>query len=195
PNGYSTMVYSKGPWVIHMLRELFRDPASGSDAAFLGALRGLAPHVGATGSGRDGEQRPGSQGAGLAEQSDAPLTTDEFIRRLEAALPAGADVEGTGKLDWFFEQWVYNTGIPHYKLRWEARADGTAWRVEGSIEQSEVSEVFTMPLPVWARRGREWTKLGAVVVTGSKVEFRFPAEWKPEEVRLDIHGAVLAVYE
>ncbi|MGH9778180.1 MAG: hypothetical protein ACRD5I_07190, partial [Candidatus Acidiferrales bacterium] len=171
PNGYTTLVYSKGPWVIHMLRELFRDPASGSDAAFLGVLRGVA------------------------EKTGEPLISDEFVRRLEAALPAGADVEGTGKLDWFFEQWVYNTGIPHYKLRWEARADGTAWRVEGSIEQSEVSEVFTMPLPVWARRGREWKKLGTAVVTGSRVEFRFPAEWKPDEVRLDVQGAVLAVYE
>ncbi len=171
PTGYSTLVYSKGPWVIHMLRELFRHPESRSDAAFLGVLRGLA------------------------ERSDAPLTTDEFIRRLEAALPAGADVEGTGKLDWFFEQWVYNTGIPHYKLRWDARAEGAAWRVEGSIEPSEVSEVFAMPLTVWARRGREWSQLGAVVVTGSRVEFRFPLEWKPDEVRLDIHGAVLAVYE
>ncbi len=171
PNGYSTLVYSKGPWIIHMLRELFRDPESGSDAAFFGVLRGLA------------------------QKSDEPLTTDEFIRRLETALPAHADVEGTGKLDWFFEQWVYNTGIPHYKMSWNAIADGDAWRVEGRIEQSEVSEVFTMPLPVWARRGREWTRLGTVVVTGHKVEFRFPIGWRPEEVQLDIHGSVLAVIE
>jgi hypothetical protein len=171
PNGYSTLVYSKGPWVIHMLREFFRDPESGSDTAFLGVLRRLA------------------------EKSDTPLTTDEFIRRLEAALPPHADIEGTGKLDWFFEQWVYNTGIPHYKLHWEARADGNAWRVNGSIEQSEVAEIFTMPLPLWARRGGEWTKLGTVVMTGKKVEFRLPLEWKPEEVRLDIHSEVLAVYQ
>jgi hypothetical protein len=171
PNGYSTLVYSKGPWVIHMLRELYRDPKSGSDAAFFVVLRGLA------------------------EKSDAPLTTDAFVQRLEAALPSPADVEGTGKLDWFFEQWVYNTGIPHYRLQWQARADGRTWRVEGRIEQSEVAEVFTMPLPVWARRGAEWTKLGTVVVTGKQVEFHFPLEWKPDEVRLDIHGSVLAVYE
>jgi hypothetical protein len=34
-----------------------------------------------------------------------------------------------------------------------------------------------------------------VVVTGKQVEFHFPLEWKPDEVRLDIHGSVLAVYE
>lgn len=179
PNGYSNLVYTKGPWVIHMLRELFRDPQSGSDAAFFAVLRGLAPHLGAT----------------AAEKDREPLTTDEFMRRLESALPAHADVEGTGKLDWFFAQWVYNTGVPQYKLSWEARAEGAAWRVEGEIEQSEVSEVFTMPLTVWARRGREWTQLGTVVVTGHKVEFRFPVQGKPDEVRLDVQGAVLAVYE
>ena len=87
PDGYATIVYSKGPWVIHMLRELFRDPQSGSDAAFFSVLRSVA------------------------QKTDTPLTTDEFERRLEAALPAQADIEGTSKLDWFFEQWVYNTEI------------------------------------------------------------------------------------
>ncbi|HXE76022.1 MAG TPA: M1 family aminopeptidase [Candidatus Xenobia bacterium] len=172
PDGYATLVYTKGPWVLHMLRELFRDSKTGSDNGFFSVLRGLA------------------------QPTQAPLTTDEFVRRLEAALPPQADVEGTGKLDWFFQQWVYNTGIPRYHLSWRARRDARrGWQVEGSIAQSEVSEVFTMPLPLFARFGQQLERLGTVVVTGKKVEFRFPVKAKPDEVLLDPYATVLAVKE
>ncbi len=172
PDGYAAIVYSKGPWVLHMLRELFRDPQTGSDAGFFSVLRGVA------------------------QPTDAPLTTNEFVRRLEATLPAQADVEGTGKLDWFFEQWVYNTGIPHYRLRWQARREAKrGLQVSGTIEQSGVTEVFTMPVPVYARYGQQIERVGTVVVTGKKVEFRFPVKVKPDEVLLDPYGTLLAVRE
>ena len=29
---------------------------------------------------------------------------------------ASLDLEGNRKLDWFFDQWVYETGIPTYRL-------------------------------------------------------------------------------
>jgi aminopeptidase N len=172
PDGYAAIVYSKGPWVLHMLRELFRDPQTASDNGFFAVLRSLA------------------------QATDAPLTTDEFVRRLEAALPPQADVEGTGKLDWFFEQWVYNTGIPHYRLRWQARREAKhGLQVSGTIEQSGVSEVFTMPVLVYARFGQQIERLGTVVVTGKKVEFRFPVKAKPDEVLLDPNQTVLSVKE
>ncbi len=172
PDGYAAIVYSKGPWVLHMLRELFRDPRTGSDAPFFSVLRSVA------------------------QATDAPLTTDEFVRRLEAAMPPQADVEGTGKLDWFFEQWVYNTGIPHYRLRWQARRDAKrGLQVAGTIEQSEVSEVFTMPVPIYARFGPQVERLGTVVATGKKVEFRFPVKARPEQVLLDPFETVLSVKE
>ncbi|MBI2956668.1 MAG: hypothetical protein HYY26_05090 [Acidobacteria bacterium] len=168
PDGYVGLIYKKGPWVIHMLRELFRDSETGSEAAFFGVLRALA------------------------QQSEEPLTTAAFQRALEAALPAPADVEQSGRLDWFFEQWVYQTGIPRYRLRWQARRQGEgAWAVEGTIEQSEVPDVFLTPLPVFARWGREQRRLGTVVATGPKVDFRFAVPSKPDELLLDPHLTVL----
>ena len=172
PDGYAAVVYSKGPWVLHMLRELFRDPQTGADNGFFSVLRGVA------------------------QTTDAPLTTDEFVRRLEAAMPPQADVEGTGKLDWFFQQWVYNTGIPHYRMRWQTQRDTKrGLQVTGTIEQSEVSEVFTMPVPVYARFGQQVERLGTVVATGKKVEFRFAVKAKPDEVLLDPYATVLSVRE
>lgn len=169
PEGYVRLIYSKGPWVLHMLREMFRDPATGSDAVFLGLLRRLAEHG-------------GSQA----------LTTAAFQEEFEAALPPHADAEQTGRLDWFFQQWVYDTGLPRYQLRWELAGGGPAGRrVEGTITQSEVSELFTMPVPVYARFGTELRRLGTVVVTGRKVAFAFPVSAPPDAVVLDPNHTVL----
>ena len=171
PNGYVTVVYNKGPWVIHMLRELLRDSETGSDERFFEVLRRV-----------------------VARGGSEPLTTEELQRAFEALLPPAADVENTGRLDWFFDQWVHDTGIPRYRLDWRLAGDASqGWQVEGSIEQSEVSDLFTMPVPVYARNGAAWSRLGTVVVTGTRVSFRLAAAARPDEVALDPLGTVLFV--
>jgi len=181
PNGYVALVYNKGPWVIHMLRELLRDPDTGSDERFFEVLRRITA-------------RGGSE----------PLTTEELQRSFEALLPPAADVENTGRLDWFFDQWVHDTGIPRYRLDWrlapptvglagDPAGRDHGWQVEGSIEQSEVTDLFTMPVPVYARNGAAWSRLGTVVVTGPRVSFRLPAAVRPDEVALDPFRTVLFV--
>ena len=167
PEGFTQLIYSKGPWVIHMLREMLRDPGSGSDEVFLSALRRLA-----------------------ARGGSAPLITADFQAALETVLPAHADAEKNGQLDWFFQQWVFDTGIPRYRLEWRLGGDG---QVEGTIEQSEVSPLFTMPVPVYARYGERLEPLGQVVVTGEQAAFRFPVRARPDAVVLDPHGAVLTL--
>ena len=173
PNGYVALVYNKGPWVIHMLRELLRNPATGDDDSFFEVLRRVV-------------ERGGSQ----------PLTTEQFQRLLEAALPPSADVENTGRLDWFFDEWVHDTGIPHYRLTWSLSGDADhGWQVEGSVEQSEVSDLFTMPVPVYARTGTQWLRLGTLVVTGPRVTFRLSAPARPDDVALDPFQTVLFVQD
>jgi hypothetical protein len=173
PEGYGAVVYTKGPWVVHMLRELFRDPKTGSDQTFFRALGELA---------RRGET--------------TPLTTDLLQKQLESVLPAHADLEETQKLDWFFQQWVYATGVPHYALTWQVRGRaGADLRVEGRIEQTGVPEDFLMPVPVYARTGKQLRRLGRVVVTGTSVAFRFPVAQSPDELVLDPQRTVLAVLE
>ncbi|MFQ5778019.1 MAG: M1 family aminopeptidase [Terriglobia bacterium] len=173
PHGYASLIYSKGPWVLHMLRTLFRDSDSGSDAVFFNALRALA-----------------------ARQRDGTMTTADFQRHFEQALPSDADLEDSGRLDWFFQQWVYDTGVPRYQLHWKARPNPEGgWHVQGRVTQSGVSGLFTMPLPLYARFGEQLTRLGRVIVTGEQVTFRFPAAARPDEVMLDPHLTVLSVPE
>ena len=178
PNGRIRLIYTKGPWVIHMLCEVLRDPVTGSDEFFLAGLSALM-------------DRPIGQ----------PLSTGEFQRVFEKNLPAYADAEGTGQLDWFFLQWVQDTGIPLYELEWELKPAAAKNRnaqniplrfeVTGSIRQSEVSELFTMPVPLYARFGGQRELLGRVVVTGGETAFRFPLDRPPDEILLDPYNAIL----
>jgi hypothetical protein len=170
PTGYTAIIYSKGPWVIHMLRALLRDPATGSDAVFVQGLRELAA--------RGGEQ---------------PTTTAEFQRALEAVLPEHADVEGNGRLDWFFQQWVHETGIPRYDLEWELRQRPEGgWVVEGLIGQSGVADFFIMPVPVYARFGADLQPLGSVLVMGEVSAFAFELDRHPDDLVLDPYLTVLS---
>ena len=42
PEAYDTLIYGKGAWVMHMLHEMLRDPASKDpDARYRGFLRGV----------------------------------------------------------------------------------------------------------------------------------------------------------
>ena len=109
------------------------------------------------------------------------ISTEEF--RMLAEKYAGED------LDWFFEQWVYGTGIPHYALNYSINATTAGFVVQGRISQSGVPETFTMPVPVFG----DDVLLGTVTVKGDGSEFRFMSKTKPAVVHLDRDHSVLAV--
>ena len=79
PSGYADLVYSKGPGVIHMLRELLRDPETGSDKLFFDALRHFAARggghaltsVSSPSSGGPAPDRGGGGNAGQRGSADA----------------------------------------------------------------------------------------------------------------------------
>ena len=184
PNGNIELIYTKGPWVIHMLREVLRDPETGSDEIFLAGLRKLM-------------DRP----------LGSPLSTAEFQRVFEESLPPYADAEENGKLDWFFLQWVQDTGIPLYELDWKsapAPEDNSSTAAPGHlvghrvdhlvtvrITQSEVPNLFTMPVPIFARFGEREELLGRVVVTGTETRVTFTTSRAPDQVLLDPHHTIL----
>ena len=87
----------------------------------------------------------------------------------------GMDLEGNRKLDWFFEEWVYDTGIPTYRLNYSLvpLKDGKVV-VKGKILQEDVSESFTMPVEVFAHlHGDKEVRVGRVEVSGKETSFRF----------------------
>jgi hypothetical protein len=164
PDAYATIIYGKGTWVIHMLRELMREPgAADPDAKFRGLLHSV-----------------------LNEYKFQPLTTQDFQRAIERHMNAAMDLEGTHRMDWFFDDWVRGIGVPHYSAKFEVREKGQAFVVSGTLEQKGVADSFTAPVPLYGTRvGGKPQKLGLVVTTGPETRFRFTAKTRPARVVID----------
>ena len=93
-----------------------------------------------------------------AEQS---ATTENFKAVVEKHMTAGMDLDGNHKMDWFFNEYVYGTQLPSYKLDYsfEPGADGDVV-LNMKLAQSGVSPDFRMPVPsIWnslAERSPAW---------------------------------------
>jgi len=60
------------------------------------------------------------------------------------------DMEGNHRMDWFFNQYVYGTQLPSYKMdsSFDTGADGTIV-FSLKVTQSGVDDKFRMPVPVY----------------------------------------------
>jgi hypothetical protein len=73
------------------------------------------------------------------------ITTDNFRQIAAEFMPRDSD---DPKLENFFEQWVYGTGIPRVKLSYTVTGNAPKMRVRGKVTQSGVSDDFTASVPV-----------------------------------------------
>ena len=111
--------------------------------------------------------------------SSKPISTYDFRELAETYL---------GKpLDWFFDDWVFGTGIPAYKLEYKIDTGPGGFVVSGSISQSDVPDTFEMPVPVYA----DDALLGMVNVSVDGGDFRFTTRTRPQQVRIDPKGTIL----
>jgi hypothetical protein len=81
------------------------------------------------------------------------ISTEQFRLHCAKFLPAGSP---DNKLEAFFDQWVYGTGIPQLKMSWSVKPG----KVTGSIIQTGVGEDFNVDVPVEVHLGakviRKW---------------------------------------
>ena len=167
PDAYGLLIYGKGTWVMHMLREMLRDPGAPSgkdpDARFRELLRAI-----------------------LAEHRFRPLSTADFQHAVEQHMTPAMDLEGTHRMDWFFDQWVRGTDLPRYDVKFEVKPHGNAFVVTGKLEQSGTEDTFTAPVPLYAVRvAGKPERLGVVVTTGAETRFQFESHIRPTRIVID----------
>jgi aminopeptidase N len=91
------------------------------------------------------------------------------------------------KLDWFFDDWVFGTGIPEYALEYKVESAGEGFIIQGKIRQSKVPDDFAMPVPLYA----DDQFLGSVNVSDDEGEFSFRIVKRPEKILIDPKGNIL----
>jgi hypothetical protein len=127
--------------------------------------------------------------AELAKRYDGKDLTTEAFRLIAAEyLPPKSD---DPKLETFFDQWVYGTGIPTLALNYSVKGKAPALRLVGTLTQSDVDEDFSVltPIEIQVARGRaitQWVRSGSTPTT-----FTVPLKQPPLKVLLDPRHAVL----
>ena len=92
PEAWHSIVYGKGAWVLHMLRQRLGE-------------RGFAEF----------------QQQLLIRFQQRPFTNDDVRAVAAKLIPAGVGLERDPGLHQFFDSWIYNVGIPRLQLRREGR--------------------------------------------------------------------------
>jgi len=174
PEGFEQVIYGKGSWVIHMVREMLRQPgAKDPDARFVALLRTL-----------------------VAKYAYRALSSADLQREIEAVMTPGMDLEGGRSMEWFFEDWVRGTGVPHYRVEFSVRHSEKGFMVHGKLFQRGVPRSFIAPVPLYANTGGGHpTQLGVVVAAGPETTFHFTTQTALSKITIDPRMTLLCVSE
>jgi hypothetical protein len=165
PEAYDDLIYAKGSWVIHMLREMLRQTGANPDARFNALLRTL-----------------------VTKYAYRALSTQDLRREIESVMTSSMDLEGGHSMEWFFEQWVQGTGIPHYRAEFTVHKSdsGTGYSIRGQLFQENVPQSFIARVPLYASTpGARPVLLGTVVAAGPETQFRFSSSTSPHKLLID----------
>ncbi|HLK50111.1 MAG TPA: M1 family aminopeptidase [Bryobacteraceae bacterium] len=116
------------------------------------------------------------------------LSTEDFRELASQFLPPNSD---DPKLETFFDQWVYGTGIPALKLTYSVKGKAPALRLMGTLTQSDVGDDFSVLAPVEIQTGRGQTITRWVRTSNEPASFSMNLKQLPSKVTLDPHFAVL----
>ena len=165
------MIYPKGAYILHMLRMMMYDHRGGGDARFQKMMREF-----------------------LAAHYNKDISTNDFKLAVEKHMLPTMDLGGTGTMDWFFDNWVYGTDIPSYKLTWStSNVDGKTV-LNGQLTQSGVSDKFRMAVPLYLDFGNGPVFFAAARITGNKsIDLKgIPLPGTPKKIMIGALSDVLA---
>jgi len=173
PDAYDDVIYFKGSWVIHMLREMLRQPGANPDARFNTLLHTLA-----------------------TKYAYRSLSTQDLRREVEAVMTHSMDLEGGHSMEWFFEQWVQGTGVPHYRVEFSVHKNDTGYDIRGKLFQTAVPQSFITRVPLYAAGPAGHSlPLGTVVAAGPETLFHFTSANPPHKLLIDPQMTLLCTTE
>lgn len=173
PRAYNDLVYPKGAFVVQMLRSLMWDPKT-QDQDFIAMMKDFVT---------------------LAFNRNA--STEDFRAVVTKQMKPSMDLGGDHTMNWFFNQWVYGTDLPRYRLEYSLQpAEGGKVMMTGKLTQSEVSGDFRMRVPIYVEFDKQQeARLAGALVKGNSTsaEFKVLLPKKPKRVAANMFQDVLAL--
>ena len=112
------------------------------------------------------------------------MDTDDFRLLCAGFLPPGSS---DPKLENFFDQWVYGTGVPALKLTYSVK--GTT--LTGTVTQSDVPDDFSVSVPIEIQSGRGKSLVRSVRTAAEPVSFSVTVAGPNAKAVLDPAWSVL----
>jgi hypothetical protein len=143
---YRFLVYPKGAYILHMIRMMMFDHKGGGDAKFSAMMTDF-----------------------IKSHFNKDVSTEDFKAIVEKHMLPSMDIDKNGRMDWFFNQWVYGSEVPGYQLDYDIAPSGDGKAVVNlTVTQSGVKEDFAMLVPIYVDYGKGWVKLGSATTFGTK---------------------------
>jgi hypothetical protein len=136
------LIYPKGAYVLHMIRMMMFDSRNG-DGRFKETMHDF-----------------------VETYRGKSASTEDFKAIVEKHMARFMDLDGNQKMDWFFNQYVYGTGIPQYSFHasTEATPDGKT-HIKGELTRSGVPDNWKDVVPLYAHVGDKLAKIGNLSAT------------------------------
>ncbi|HUR36312.1 MAG TPA: M1 family aminopeptidase [Terriglobales bacterium] len=183
---YDPVVYGRGTWLMHMLREMLKDSAATTrstasksapnlkspdpDALFFAALRDLQTRF-----------------------AGKKIDTRDFLAAFEKVLPAATSFEKRRSLDWFYDGWINGSAVPTIELD-NVRITSAAGRTSatGLILQKDAPELLVTSIPIYALAANGSSTLaGRIFADGERTEFKLSVPSGTKKLLLDPEFTIL----
>jgi aminopeptidase N len=170
-NAYQNVTYPKGAYVLEMLRSMMRSTQDDDkDKAFIDMMHDF-----------------------VESHRDRPATTESFKNIAEKHMTKLMDFQRNGRLDWFFDEWVFGTQIPRYHFEYQITpAEAGKFKLHMTVTQSEVDDRFSMLVPVFADFGKGMARIGQIGIVGNTTrtaDVLLPSQ--PKKVALNAYKEIL----
>jgi hypothetical protein len=168
-NAYQQVTYAKGAYILEMLRSMMYD-GQDQDKAFIAMMHDF-----------------------VDAHRQSPASTELFKTVAEKHMTKLMDLRKNGRLDWFFDEWVYGTEIPRYHFDYQLSPAGAGKvKLHMTITESEVDDHFAMLVPVFADFGNGMTPIAQVGIGGNTtrtIDIVLPNQ--PKKVSLNAYKEIL----
>jgi hypothetical protein len=140
---YRLLIYPKGAYILNMLRSLMWSPKE-QDQPFIDMMHDY-----------------------VVSHKNAPASTESFKTVAERHMQPGMNLGGNGRLDWFFNEWVYGMDVPSYKFDYQITpGEGGKCKLHATLTQSSVPAAFMMNVPIFGELDARMIRLIDVPLKG-----------------------------
>ena len=168
-NAYQNVTYPKGAYVLQMLRSMMYT-SEDQDKAFIAMMHEF-----------------------VESHRDRPATTESFRAIAEKHMTKLMDLRKDGRLDWFFDEWVYGTEVPRYHFEYQLSPAGPGKvNLHMTVTQSDVDNSFAMLVPVFADFGNGMDPIVQIGIGGNttrNIDVVLPSQ--PRKVAFNAYKEIL----